>query len=170
MTISNRPAPSGWKLTVAYVLTGAASVLTLYGLYLLNWFPERFGEGRMFLDYRAEYLSFRAEASDPRGWEALGVAYFQIGYLFQTAAFVLLPFVVARTNRWHWLGALAVPAAAWQIGGMSAAGIVNTTFAPVLGPIAGFLALLGWGLARWAVDDAAASAMAGSRSRRTPHP
>ncbi|MGW1672400.1 hypothetical protein [Streptomyces sp. NPDC002324] len=169
MTISNRPAPSGWKLTTAYVLTGAASVLTLYGLYLLDWFPERFGEGRMFLDYRAEYLSFRANASHPQGWKALGDAYFQIGYLFQTAAFVLLPFVVARTNRWHWLAALAVLGAAWQMGGMSAAGIVNTTFAPALGPLAGFLALLGWGLARWAVDDAGPSPVAGSPSGRTRH-
>jgi hypothetical protein len=169
VTNSNRPDPSGGKLTTAYVLTGAASVLTLCGLYLLDWFPERFGEGLTFLDYRVEHLESRAEASHLQGWEVMGDTYFRIGYLVQTAAFVLLPFVVARNSRWHWWAALAVLGAAWQMAGMAGAGIVNTTFAPALGPLAGLLALLGWGLARWAVDDARPPAVAGSASRRTRH-
>jgi hypothetical protein len=153
VTISSSPAATDRKLTAAYVLTVAASALTLFGLYVLDWFPERVWGGTTFLDYRAEHLGDRADAGHLDWWEILGDTYFQFGYVVQTAAFALLPFVVARYNRWHWLAALAVLGAAWQVEAMASAGIVNTTFAPVMGPLAGVLALIGWVLARVAVEE-----------------
>ncbi|KAB1140704.1 hypothetical protein F7R91_35230 [Streptomyces luteolifulvus] len=152
MTISSSPAATDKKLTAAYVLTVAASALTLLGLYVLDWFPDHVWGGQTFLEYRTEHLADRGD-SGLQGWEYLGDTYFQFGYLVQTAAFVLLPFVVARYNRWHWLAALAVLGAAWQVAGMSAAAIVNTTFAPAMGPLAGILAVIGWVLARVAVNE-----------------
>ncbi|MFI7498582.1 hypothetical protein ACIBVL_08655 [Streptomyces sp. NPDC049687] len=153
MTISNSPAATDGKLTTAYVLTVSASALTLAGLYLMDWFPERVLGGHSFLDYRSEHLTDRADATGLEGWQSLADTYFVVGYLVQTVAFVLLPFVVARTSRWHWLAALAVLGAAWQMAGMAGATIVNTTFAPALGPLAGILALIGWGLARSSVNE-----------------
>ncbi|MFJ8105836.1 hypothetical protein [Streptomyces sp. NPDC096132] len=153
MTISSSPAATDGKLTTAYVLTVAASALTLVGLYVLDWFPGSVWGGQSFLDFRAEHLEGRADATGLDWYESLGDTYFQVGYVVQTAAFLLLPFVVARYNRLHWLSALAVLGAAWQTTGLIGAAVVNTTLAPVLGPIAGILALIGWGLARSAVNE-----------------
>ncbi|MFF4584962.1 hypothetical protein [Streptomyces sp. NPDC001388] len=153
MTISSSPAATDGKLTTAYVLTVAASALTLLGLYVMDWFPESVWGGQSFLDFRTEHLADRADATRLEWWESLGDTYFLIGYAVQTAAFLLLPFVVARYNRWHWLSALAVLGAAWQTTGLIGAAVVNTTLAPALGPLAGVLALIGWGLARSAVNE-----------------
>jgi uncharacterized membrane protein YgdD (TMEM256/DUF423 family) len=140
-------------MTMARVLTVTATVLTLCGLYVMDWFPSRVIDPHTFLEYRSEHVAARAQATEQEWWEVVSLTYFEIGYVVQTAAFLLLPFVVARRDRWHRLAVLTLLGAVWQVVGLLGSEIVNTTVAPVVGPFAGILAFVGWRLARSVVGE-----------------
>ncbi|MFC9324239.1 hypothetical protein [Kitasatospora sp. NPDC057015] len=130
-------APAVWLAVVAVVLT-------LVGLYVWPWWS--FGSDRTFLEFRQEY----AHGANPGApWsDVVYISWFRYGYLLQTIAVLVLPFAVVREDRWHWLALPAVLGCAWQLFGVLGSTVFRTTPAPFLGPLAGFLALLGWLLGR----------------------
>lgn len=127
-------------------LAVVAAALTLLGLYVLPWWPSGYPDPT-FLQFRAQYVADIADDTTP-WWNVFHESYFTFGFGIQTAAAVLLPFVVARRDRWHWLSVLTVLAALWQLIGVLGATLFHITLAPLLGPLAGVLGLIGWLLAR----------------------
>ncbi|MFE7775378.1 hypothetical protein ACFU5O_16055 [Streptomyces sp. NPDC057445] len=145
MTVSTGHVSEG-RTVAAYWLAAIATVLTVLGLYVLPWWPSDYPDPT-FLEYRAEYVADLADNTAP-WWNAFHDSYFVVGFAVQTAAVCLLPFVVARRDRWHWLSVLAVLGAIWQLIGVLGSTIFHTTPAPFLGPLAGLLGLTAWLLAR----------------------
>jgi hypothetical protein len=138
--------PATVKVTAACLLSDPAAALTILGLYVFAWWPSGFPTPR-FLAFRAGYVADLADDDTP-WWNVFPDSYFVFGFAVQTAAFVVLPFVVANRNRLHWLSAVAVLASVWEVIGVKGGTLINTTAAPWLGPLAGVLALIGWLLAR----------------------
>jgi hypothetical protein len=134
------------KVTAACLLSATATALTLLGLYVFAWWPSRFANPT-FLEFRADYVADLANGDAP-WWNVFADSYFVFGFGVQTAAFVVLPFVVASRGRLHWLSAIAVLASIWEVIGVKGGSLIFTTAAPWLGPLAGVLALIGWRLAR----------------------
>jgi hypothetical protein len=145
MAVSTGEVTAG-RAVAAHWLAAIAAALTVLGLYVLPWWPSRFPDPT-FLEFRAEYVAELADDTTP--WRnVFHDSYFVFGFGFQTGAVLLLPFVVARGDRWHWLSALAVLGAVWQLIGVLGSTIFHITFAPLLGPLAGLLGLIAWLLAR----------------------
>ncbi|MEK2491624.1 hypothetical protein WN990_18915 [Kitasatospora purpeofusca] len=136
------PAPPGKGAPVA--LGVAALLLTLIGLYLWPWWPDGFSDPT-FLEFRKEYTDGPPAVT---WWDTVYYSWFQYGYLVQTVSVLVLPFTVARDDRWHWLSLAAVLTCGWQLAGVLGSTVVHTTPAPFLGPLAGILALVGWLLGR----------------------
>ncbi|MFJ8434939.1 hypothetical protein ACIQ9P_26925 [Kitasatospora sp. NPDC094019] len=137
------PAPPDRRPSTA--LAVAAVLLTLTGLYLWPWWPSGFPDAK-FLEFRQEYAHGALPGSP--WWDVVWISWFQYGYLVQSAAVLVLPFTVARHDRWHWLSLLAVLTCGWQLAGVLGSTVFHTTPAPFLGPLAGILALVAWLLAR----------------------
>jgi hypothetical protein len=145
MTVSTGPIDHA-KVTGARWLAGAAAALTLLGLYAIDWWPSGFPDPS-FMEFREDYVAGLADDTTP-WWNVFHDSWFRFGFLFQTFAVLLLPFTVGLRGRAHWLSALAVLGAVWQLVGVLGSTIFNITFAPFMGPIAGLLALAAWGRAR----------------------